>query len=90
MIEAVLLSFPVQQNIVNGLSFPEMIVKDSNITSKHFILLLEIACFGRITICRSKFSSSIKISRKLMMDRLELLFLSISNYSSNMIEIGFG
>jgi hypothetical protein len=26
----------------------------------------------------------------LMMDRLELLFLSISNYSSNMIEIGFG
>jgi hypothetical protein len=65
-------------------------MKNPDLTSDDFILLLEFLHFGRITISQSKLESLIEISRELKNDRLELLFLSLSNYSSNMIEFDCG
>jgi hypothetical protein len=90
IIEAVLLSPAVYENLVNDESNTKFNVKASNITSEDFFILLEIVRLNRITILRSKLESLIEISRQLKNDRLEILFLSISNCSSTSIEVDFG
>jgi hypothetical protein len=90
IVEAVLLSPAVHENVENDLSFTKFTVNNSNVTSEDFVLLLEIVHFGQIKISRSRFESLIELSRELKNDRLELLFLSISNCSSDPIEIDCG
>jgi hypothetical protein len=90
IIEAVLLSPAVHENVMNDLSNTELIIKNSNVTSEDFLHVLEFLHFGRITICQSRLESLIEISRELKNDRLELLFLSLSKFSSNMIELDCG
>jgi hypothetical protein len=61
VVEAVLLSPAVHENVTNDLTFTEFIVKGSNISSDDFLLFLEIIRFGRITISHSRLESLIEI-----------------------------